>query len=635
MRLSPPFPRAQLRADGSRRPLLRQRWLLLPIAIIVLVALGLWWLSTRLATPAAVTTASVSQGNLTLTVTGSGTIAAARTVDLAFPQAGTVSSVSVNVGDQVKAGQTLATIDAGDLQLQLEQAQASLKAAEAKRDQTANGSTTPQEQAIAQAALASAKAGLDKTKTGTATKADIQSAQAQLAAAQAKLAALKNPTAAALSSAQIKLQQAQATAQNTRDSDSQAKTNAQLQLQNAVNALTQAQSKFSTANNNWQYVQDSGNDPIQPTKTGSDGKATDNKLNDAQRQQYADAFVQAQAALQSAQNAVAQAQLTYDTARQKEATDVAQADAAVADSQTQLNALQNPSASDITQAQAAVTQAQANLTKLTQGGTADDITQAQSQVTQAQANLDKLSAPAATADIASADASVLQAQVQVKAAQRNLDQATLTAPFDGVVSAVAVQQGATASTSKAAVTLIDRSKLHIDVSLSESDAAKVKIGQPVTLTFDAAPTTTLNGKIATIAPASTVQQNVVTYPVSIEFDAGSSPIKVGMSATAEIQVQQINNAILVPSRAVQTTGTTKAVTVLQGDQKIPVTVQVETGATSNGQTQITSCVDTGAQCLQAGDVLQISTTTTSTRTQTNRTGLGIGGLGGGTTPRGP
>jgi hypothetical protein len=125
-----------------------------------------------------------------------------------------------------------------------------------------------------------------------------------------------------------------------------------------------------------------------------------------------------------------------------------------------------------------------------------------------------------------------------------------------------------------------------------------------------------------------VSQNVVTYPVQIEFDPGTTPVKVGMSASADIQTQQINNAILVPSRAVQTSGTIKTVTVLQGARQVPVSVQVETGATSNGQTQILSCVDTGAQCLRVGDVLAIPTATTGSTQNTNRNG-GFGGFGGG------
>src|SRR5262249_50573051 len=161
------------------------------------------------------------------------------------------------------------------------------------------------------------------------------------------------------------------------------------------------------------------------------GKPKKNKLNDAQRQQYYDTYVQAQSALASAQNAVTQAQVAYDTARQQEVNQVQQAEAAVADAQQQLDVLQHPNATDLTQAQA-----QASLDKLRQGGTAAAIAQAQAAVTQAQANLDKLTAPATEPELATAEANVLQAQANVDAAQRALDQATLKAPFDGVVAAV-------------------------------------------------------------------------------------------------------------------------------------------------------------------------------------------------------
>ena len=85
-----------------------------------------------------------------------------------------------------------------------------------------------------------------------------------------------------------------------------------------------------------------GTDPTNPTTTDSTGKKTANKLNDAQRQQYYDAFVQAQASLDSAQNAVTQAQVAYDTARQSEVTQIAQAEATLKDAQQTLDALKNP-----------------------------------------------------------------------------------------------------------------------------------------------------------------------------------------------------------------------------------------------------------------------------------------------------
>src|SRR5438093_9160388 len=158
MRITAPFPRTRDRAGVKSPALLRQRWLLIPVILVILAGIAFWWLSSRLAPATAPTTATVSQGNLTIGVTGSGAVAAARTVDVPFQQSGTITSVDVKVGDQVKAGQTLAQLDAGDLQLQLDQAQASLKAAQASYDQLKNGSATPQDLASAQASLDSAKA---------------------------------------------------------------------------------------------------------------------------------------------------------------------------------------------------------------------------------------------------------------------------------------------------------------------------------------------------------------------------------------------------------------------------------------------------------------------------------------------
>ena len=159
--------------------------------------------------------------------------------------------------------------------------------------------------------------------------------------------------------------------------------------------------------------------------------------------------------------------MAYDSARQSEVTQIAQAEATLKAAQDDLSALKNPSASDLAQAKAAVTQAQANLTALQQGGTDASLASAQAQVTQAQASLDALTATESDTDIAAAQATLVQAQVAVYTAQSNLAQATLAAPFDGVVSEVSAGNDSAISANTTAVTLVDASQLHIDVSLSE------------------------------------------------------------------------------------------------------------------------------------------------------------------------
>jgi multidrug efflux pump subunit AcrA (membrane-fusion protein) len=169
MRLTAPVPRPQNQSDMKLPPLLRQRWLLIPLILVIIAGIVFWWLPARAAPAPASATATVSQGTLTTTVSGSGAVAAARQVDLPFQQDGQVTSVAVKVGDQVQAGQTLAQIDTGDLQLQLQQVQANLQTAQAKLAQAKGGDATAQDLAQAQAGVDSAKAQLQKARTNGQT----------------------------------------------------------------------------------------------------------------------------------------------------------------------------------------------------------------------------------------------------------------------------------------------------------------------------------------------------------------------------------------------------------------------------------------------------------------------------------
>ncbi|MGF2075952.1 efflux RND transporter periplasmic adaptor subunit, partial [Enterococcus casseliflavus] len=78
--------------------------------------------------------------------------------------------------------------------------------------------------------------------------------------------------------------------------------------------------------------------------------------------------------------------------------------------------------------------------------------------------------------------------------------------------------------------LIDRSTLHVDMALSENDVARVQIGQPVTITIDALDDWAAQGKVSYIAPAATISNGVVTYPVRVSFPDGDARVKVGMTA---------------------------------------------------------------------------------------------------------
>jgi len=561
------------RRTASRRGL----WVAIGIGVVLIGLVAGLYISSRASSSTAATTiatTTVAPGSVVASVAGSGTVAAAQSLDLAFQASGTVTQVFAKEGDSLSAGQTLAQLDTRDLELQLASAQAALQSAQTKLAQTSQADVQP--------------ADLQ------AQKAAVASAQAQLKSAQAQLAALKNPTPDKLSTAQASLRQAELDLQAQKDNSSAAKTKAEQALAQATDALTQAQSKFATAQSNWQYVQDTGADPSNPTTTNSSGQKVKTKLNDSQRQQYYDAFVQAQAALHSAEVAVAQAQVTYDNARQAEPTTIQQAETKLADAQAQLSALQHPSATDIAQKQASVDQAVASLQ-------------------QAQANLAKLSAPGTASDVSIQQDAVTQAEQSLKQAQLKLEQATLKAPFAGVVTAVNIVPGSVAGSSSAAISLIDRSTLHVDLKLSENDVAKVSLGQPVALTIDALKDWKAAGTVSYIAPAAESSNGVVTYAVRVSFPDSDARVKVGMTANLTITTAKQDNVLLVPNSALLPKGAGHSVKLVSADGKSTSEVDVQTGLTDGTNTEITAG-------LKAGD--KVMTTPTSTTTQP-RGGFGL------------
>jgi RND family efflux transporter MFP subunit len=282
---------------------------------------------------------------------------------------------------------------------------------------------------------------------------------------------------------------------------------------------------------------------------------------------------------------------------------------------------------EVAAARATVASAQANLAALQQPATAEAKQIAQASVDQARIALQQLTSPASASTVASAEASLAQAQVALTEAQDNLQHATLTAPFAGVVSAVNLAVGDTASSS-GTITVIDPNKLEVTLSLSESDVASVKLGQQVALTFDALPSAKITGTVESIAPAATVTSNVATYPVRVSFDPGNESIKVGMSASGSITTEQHADVLLVPTRAIQTLNGQQVVEVSQGANAAPVAVPVTTGLSSDGQTEVVVSGSTGQ--LAEGDVLVVpATTSSSTSSASGNQGNALGALTGG------
>src|SRR3954451_17836519 len=293
------------------------------IALIALLALGgggFWWCNQRVAA------ASAS------TLSGSGVIEAEEVL-ITSEVAGRVQSLLVDEGQEVAANQPLAKLDPALLEAQRDQAVAAVAVAEANLALLKAGSR-PEDVAAAQGAVDQARAARDGAAQAyqNALKAlknpqllDAQVIQAQAArdSAQRALAQVQAGNRPEdIAAAEAALAQAQSNLQSSKDRLSAVKTKAEQQVQQSALALTQAQARFALATSNWQYVQDTGNDPIVPKVSDGKGGTKPNKLSDAQRENYYAQFVQAEAALRQAEQSVQQAQVAADAARQGEVTGI-------------------------------------------------------------------------------------------------------------------------------------------------------------------------------------------------------------------------------------------------------------------------------------------------------------------------
>ena len=454
---------------------------------------------------------------------------------LGLPTGGIVATVLVTEGDHVTAGQPLIQLDHARAAANVAQAKANLAQAEAAYQKLRAGAT-PEEIAIAEAQLRASEGQLRQTD-GSITRTDLRAAEAQLAQAQAHLAELQTgPKNTDLRASEAQVAQAQANLTTQLDQLSAAKTNAQLQMEQRVNDLTRAQSAYATALQNWQYVQDTGKDPLNETIDPKTGKRTRPKVNDRQRQQYYDAYVQADAALRRAETAVQQARVAYDAARQAEVSGIQLAEQQVASSQAGFDKLRaGADADELATARAHVASSRANLDKLDGEQRSGALAAAQALVEEAQANLNRLRAGASERDLAIAGAEVQRAEAAVQLAQVALDETELRAPFNGVVAMLDLKIGEFVAPGAPSAHLADLGAWQVETTdLTELDVVRVRAGSPVTMTFDAIPGLELTGTVSRIRPLGENKQGDITYVLTITPDRQDERLRWNMTAAVSI-----------------------------------------------------------------------------------------------------
>ena len=257
----------------------------------------------------------------------------------------------------------------------------------------------------------------------------------------------------------------------------------------------------------------------------------------------------------------------------------------------------------------------------------------QQAITTAQASLDSLKASDGinVANPEAADFTVQQAALSI--AQQNYDATFVKAPVTGDVASISAVVGANAPTASSStvgsvsgfIVLTNVSSLEIKSGFSESDEAKLKVGQAATISFTALSNVNATGHIASIDLLPTTSSGATTYNVYIAIDGSVPGLKPGMTATPTIIVGDAPNVLQVSSQAVTVRGTRATVNVMttKNGQTVLTPTPVVIGLQGDSSDQIISGVKVGTK-------LAIRTATASVGSNgfPSVTGGGLGGIGG-------
>jgi HlyD family secretion protein len=167
-----------------------------------------------------------------------------------------------------------------------------------------------------------------------------------------------------------------------------------------------------------------------------------------------------------------------------------------------------------------------------------------------------------------------------------LKSAFIEAPFAGTVTDVNANVGDQVSMATNGFRVDDLSHLYADIDITEVDINRVKAGQEATLTFDAIPDKTYKGIVTEVGAVGTAVQGVVNFTVTLEIEDDDENVRPGMTSAVNIVVNQMDDILVVPNRAVRLKEGDRVVYILQNG--IPTPVKITIGASSDTTSEFLS-----------------------------------------------
>lgn len=602
----------------------RRNIILNSVLVVVLGVVGFFGWRTLYppAVAATVRTATVSVQNVSTSVSATGAVQTSADVGLNFGTSGIVRTLNVKVGDQVKKGQLLATVDDRASQLALLQAQVAEKSAEVSVTNAKVSVTN------AQVSLNNAKVSVRNAEQSvrnaeiaveqgqqSAQQTQISDDQAIVNAQDALAKLIAGPTAATLAvqaqqitSQQLSIDSAAAAYANAQTSQKQLEANIALNLIGYNSTVTNAQYDFDSKCSLLAVGVDCTVAPstrsLYLTLQSALQARTVGVLKDSQSD------ANAITAIDSAHRSLLAAQAGLDSLKAQQAVtnqpatqvDIDAANANIATAQR---------AKDAAALQAVQQAALA----------AGSVVTAKGSLETTQSSLGTFSGTLLNANgsVANAEGSLSLAKASLANAQVNEANTRLYAPVSATVAAVASDVGVnagstTAGSSGAAgfIVLTELTGLQVKASFAEADIVSLQVGQAATFSFDAIANSSAQGSVLSIAPLNNTSTGSVTsYNVIFSLDNAPAGVKPGMTAQASVVTAEAPSVLAVTSTALTQRGNTYTVTMkptkvgVAGVRKV-----VTVGLKGDSSTEITSG-------LKAGDQVVLRTTTTSSTSSNN------------------
>jgi multidrug efflux pump subunit AcrA (membrane-fusion protein) len=563
--------------NRSRRSVRPWYAILLAAVAAAVIIFGVTQLGSPASSAARTSTQDVSAENgvVQTTVSGSGEVEPGVDDTLNFGTSGTLKSVAVKVGQHVTKGQLIATLDPSSSELTLEEANASLTAAEDNLTEVEDGTST----GSASGGSSNSSGNSNSASTGASASA------ASVNASAASVASVRDP--AVLTSYVKTPEDSGATGTGTTTTTSTTTTGTTTTPTTTTPSTTTSTAPSSSTSTT----------PTTTKTTTTRTTATTKKTPTSTKK--------------------------TPTATNKP-TGSSKSSSSTKKATTPVKTTVKRSGSSTS---GASTTAAATATTKT-APTAAQIQQAEVQVAAAKATV--------AADQKSVSETKLYAPASGQIATLSSDSIGQTVSSGSSSSAAAAQSsasssatGGTATTSSGSTgfaTLVNDNTMTMTVSISEDDISSVKVGQTATVSITALSGVELAGRVSSISPIGTSSSGVVSYDATVSVAQSNSKVLPGMSATAAIVTGQAQG-VTVANQAITGTGNNASVELVHNGKTVSTPVVV--GLKGSSRSQIVSG-------LKAGDEVQVTitlpslgtSTTSSSSSSTSGFGNRLGGAGG-------